>query len=192
VSADANVADARLNVSTKMAVAEITLPGTGDMNFAMDLSLNRLDAASTQVVAKAFQEAQSSADPEAALAELFPRIEGDLQKIIAAGAEIRLDQLDVTLPQGKVSTKLTIEVPEGAVDTDFSWASVLLAMTATADIRMPVELFEYIQMMNPQASALVAMGILISDGDDIVMNAEYAQGLLSVNGAPMPIPMPGM
>jgi hypothetical protein len=46
--------------------------------------------------------------------------------------------------------------------------------------------------MNPQAAALVAMGILLKDGDDYVMNAEYAQGLLSVNGAPMPIPMPGM
>ena len=65
-------------------------------------------------------------------------------------------------------------------------------MTASADIRMPAELFDYISMMNPQAGSLVAMGILISDGDEVVMNAEYAQGLLNVNGAPMPIPMPGM
>jgi uncharacterized protein YdgA (DUF945 family) len=164
----------------------------GDMNFAMDLSVNRLDAEATAVVARAFQEAQGSADPEAAMAEMFPRIEADLQKIIAAGAEIRLDQLDITLPQGKLSTKLAVEVPEGAVPADFSWSSVLLAMTASADIRMPAELFDYVSMMNPQAGSLVAMGILISDGDDVVMNAEYAQGLLNVNGAPMPIPMPGM
>ena len=192
ITGNANVEDARLNIGSKITVDEIVVPGMGDLNFAMDLSLNRLDAEATAVVAKAIQEAQGSADPEAALAELFPRIEGDLQKIIAAGAEIRIDQLDVTLPQGKVSTKLTVEVPEGAVPSDFSWSSVLLAMTASADIRMPAELFEYIAMMNPQAGSLVAMGILVSDGDDIVMNAEYAQGLLNVNGAPMPIPMPGM
>jgi uncharacterized protein YdgA (DUF945 family) len=191
-SADSNIDDARLNVGMRMAIEEIAMPGMDHMNFLMDLALNRLDAASTQVVANAFQEAQGSPDPEIALAELFPRIEGDLQKIVAAGAEIRLDQLDLTLSQGKVSAKVTIEVPESDAGANFSWASVLLAMTATADIRMPATLFEYIEMMNPQAGSLVAMGILISDGDDVVMNAEYAQGLLNVNGAPMPIPMPGM
>jgi len=48
------------------------------------------------------------------------------------------------------------------------------------------------KMMNPQAGSLVAMVILIKDGDDYVMAAEYAKGMLNVNGAPMPIPMPGM
>jgi uncharacterized protein YdgA (DUF945 family) len=192
ISGNANIDASRLNIGSKISVDEVAVPGLGDVNFAMDLSLNRLDAASTAVIAQAFKEAQSSPDPEMALAEMFPRIEGDLQRIVSSGAEIRIDQLDVTLPQGKVSTKLNIEVPEGDAAADFSWAGVLLAMTASADIRMPAELFEYISMMNPQAGSLVAMGILISDGDDVVMNAEYAQGLLTVNGAPMPIPMPGM
>jgi uncharacterized protein YdgA (DUF945 family) len=192
ISGNANIDDARVNIGSEITVDEIVVPGMGDINFAMDLSLNRLDAASTAVVAKAFQEAQGSPDPEAALADLFPKIEGDLQKIISSGAEFRIDQLDLTLPQGKVSTKLKVDVPEVDASADFSWASVLLTMTATADIRMPAELFEYISVMNPQAGSLVAMGLLISDGDDVVMRAEYAQGLLNVNGAPMPIPMPGM
>lgn len=58
--------------------------------------------------------------------------------------------------------------------------------------RMPMALFEMAKMMNPQAGSLVAMGILIKDGDDYVMAAEYAKGMLNVNGPPMPIPMPGM
>jgi hypothetical protein len=36
------------------------------------------------------------------------------------------------------------------------------------------------------------LGLFQRDDDEYVMNAEYAQGLLNVNGAPMPIPMPGM
>jgi hypothetical protein len=47
-------------------------------------------------------------------------------------------------------------------------------------------------MMNPQAGSLIAMGILQQEGEDYVMKAEYAQGLVSVNGAPMPIPIPGL
>ncbi len=43
--------------------------------------------------------------------------------------------------------------------------------------------------MNPQAGALVGMGFLRKNGDVYEMRAEYAQGLLTVNGAPMPIPL---
>ena len=145
-----------------------------------------------QVVTQAFKEAQGAVDPEAAMLEVLSKIEDDLQNILAAGAEIRINQLDVTLPQGKIATKVTVEIPEGDATADFSWGAVLLAMTANADVRMPVELFEFMQLMNPQAGSLLAMGLLQREGDDYVLNAEYAQGLLNVNGAPMPIPMPGM
>lgn len=191
-AADADVDDARLNIGSRVAIDDIVVPGMGNMKFVLGLALNRLDAASMQVVVAAFREAQSSPNPDAALAELFPQIEGDLQKIVSSGAELRIDQLDLTLPQGKVTTKILVDFPEGGSSADFAWSSVLLAMTANADIRMPLALFEFVRAMNPQADALVAMGILQQDGDDYVMNAEYAQGLLSVNGAPMPIPMPGM
>jgi hypothetical protein len=59
-------------------------------------------------------------------------------------------------------------------------------------LRRSVALYEFVLMMNPQAESLVAMGVLKRVGDDYVMDAEYAQGLLNVNGAPMPIPMPTM
>ncbi len=57
-------------------------------------------------------------------------------------------------------------------------------------MRIPGALYEMAAMMNEQAGALVAMGILVAEDDDYVLNAEYAQGLFNVNGAPMPIPMP--
>jgi uncharacterized protein YdgA (DUF945 family) len=191
-ASEAGIEDARLNVGTTTSIDEITIPGVGAIDFDFDLGLYRLDAASVQVVAAAFKEAQRSADPQTALAEMFPRIESDLQNIVTSGAEMRIDQLDVQFPQGTLSTKLAVDIPEGDPGVDFSWSSVLLAMTATADVRMPAELFEYVQMMNPQAGSLVTMGIFQRDDDEYVMNAEYAQGLLNVNGAPMPIPMPGM
>lgn len=187
----AAVANQRLNIGTRIEIDEIVVAGMGDIDFAMDLGLHRLDAASVKVVADAFKEAQAAPDPEMALAELYPRIEKDLQTIVAAGAELRIDKLDVTLPQGKLSTKLSIDISEGDA-ADFSWAAVLLALTATADVRMPAELFEYARTMSPDADMLVTMGLLLKDGEEYVLNARYAQGLLNVNGAPMPIPMPGM
>ena len=192
LAGDASIAGERLNIGTQVMINEIAVPGVGSFDFAMDLGLNRLEPTSIAVLADAFKEAQSSADPEAAMLEVLSKTEDEIHKIITAGAEVRIDQLDVTLPQGKVSTKLIIDIPEGDATADFSWGNVLLAMTANADVRMPATLFEYVQLMNPQAGTLVTMGFLQRDGDDYVMIAEYAQGLLNVNGAPMPIPMPGM
>ena len=65
-------------------------------------------------------------------------------------------------------------------------------MEASADLTIPSGLYEMMVAMNPQVNAAVAMGILRADGDNYVMEAQYKQGLLTVNGAPMPIPIPGM
>jgi hypothetical protein len=45
--------------------------------------------------------------------------------------------------------------------------------------------------MNPDAGAIIGMGYLRPNGDVYEMRAEYAKGLLTINGAPMPIPMGG-
>ena len=121
---------------------------------------------------------------------LLPTIEDELQAMMTAGMEFRFDQLDITLPQGTVQTSIVLDVAETDASGDFSWPAVLLATTANIDLRVPAELFDLATMMNPQAGSLIAMGILQQEGEDYVMKAEYAQGLVSVNGAPMPIPIP--
>ena len=191
-SADARIDAARLSLASNATIDEIVVPGMGEMDFALALSLHRLDAAAIQVINEAFKEAQGAINPEEALAELFPQIEPELQKIVAAGAEIRIDQLDATLPQGKVMMSMNVNVPEGDGVADFSWGSVFLNMTASADIRMPASLFDMLQMMNPEAGGLIAMGIMIRDGEDYVMNADFENGKLLINGAPLPFPIPGM
>jgi uncharacterized protein YdgA (DUF945 family) len=184
--------DERMNAHSLFSLAEVTIPGFGSLDLATDLTVLGLDAASLQVVTTAIREAQAAADPELAMQLLYPGIEGDVQKLVAAGGKLRFDQFDVTLPQGKLETSMDIQFAELADDVAFSWAAVLLAMTATIDVKMPAELYEFAQMMSPEAGSLVALGILKRDGDHYVMAAEYAQGLLNVNGAPMPVPMPGM
>jgi hypothetical protein len=55
-----------------------------------------------------------------------------------------------------------------------------------------VKFFDMVLEMSPEAGALVAMGFLQKDGDYYEMRAECAKGLLTVNGAPLPIPLPGL
>ena len=112
----------------------------------------------------------------------------DLKRLLAGGVELRFDQLDVTLPMGTVKTKLDFKVKQDDAAT-FEWTSLLLATEASADISVPQELLDMAMQMNPQIGAAVGMGFLQQNGDVYEMQAEYAKGLLTINGAPMPIPL---
>ncbi len=182
----------RVNAVSKLDISGIKTPVFGDIDLAVDIVLNRLDAASAYKIAQTLRNAQPSAYPEDALADMYPSIEADVQKLLAAGLEMRFEQLDVTLPAGQVTTKLRFDLPASDPAAEFSWSGLLLALNASAEIRLPVELFEMAEALSPEAGTLVAMGILKKDGEFYEMQAEYAQGLLIVNGAPLPIPLPGM
>ncbi len=182
----------RANSNSVVTISDVAIPGFGDVSMVMDASMNGLHAESFGAIIKAFRDAQAADDPEMALQTALGDVKDDLQTLASSGGELRFDRFDVTLPQGTVETKVTVEVAETDSGAGFSWPSVLLNMTASIDIRVPAELFDMATMMNPQAGSLLAMGILQKDGDKYIMEAEYAQGLVTVNGAPMPIPIPGL
>ena len=176
----------RVDSDVKMDMTMAGMP-LGDMSINFDLALEGWDAAAFGRVSEALNDAQNNPDPMMA----FASMEQDFADLVAAGLTLRVDRFDMELPQGTFLSKLEVMVPESDRDS-FVWTSVLLAMEASADVTIPSGLYDMITMMNPDAQMAVAMGILRPDGDDYVMEAEYKQGLLTVNGAPMPIPLPGM
>jgi uncharacterized protein YdgA (DUF945 family) len=191
IDASNDLVDDRVNGKTTVTIADFSIPGVGEVDAAMDVSANGLDARSLQAIITEFEKAQKTDDPDAAMAALYPQIEEDLQTLLSAGAELRIDRFDVTLPQGEVTTRLSFKLPETDAAADFSWAALILALTASADLRIPVALMELAQAANPESATLIAMGILKKDGESYIVNAQYEKGLLTVNGAPMPIPLPG-
>ena len=156
----------------------------GDTTANIDLTLDGWDADAVGRVSEALDRAQGNPDPMMA----FASTEEDLADLVAAGLAFRINRFDMTLPQGALESKMEITVPESERGS-FDWPSVLLAMEASADVTID-DLLDPFLMTDMQAA--VAMGVLRPEGDNYVMEAEYKQGLLTVNGAPMPIPIPGM
>lgn len=189
IDASSEIDGDRVNATSKLEVSGVTAPGVGDISVAMDVVLGGLDARSFQDIVQFLRAAGSSSDPESALVNAYPAMEADLRRFLAAGAEIRLDRFDVTLPDGEVTTRFRFSLPVSDPDAEFSWPGLLLALDASADIRLPVALFNMAQAAAPEVATLVAMGFFQRDGDSYEMQAEYAKGLLTVNGAPMPIPL---
>ena len=102
---------------------------------------------------------------------------------------IDLERLAVTLPEGTVEAVVEIAVAENDADAG-SWSSLLLATEGTADLRVPEPLMATLMQLNPEASAAVGMGYLKADGDAYITRIRYAQGILTINDAPMTIPLP--
>lgn len=182
----------RVNAASKLDISGIKSPSLGDIGVVMDIVLNDLDAQSFSKIEQALRNARGSADPADAVANMYPLIEADLKKLLSAGLEMQFDQLDVTLPNGEVTTKLRFDLPESDPGANFSWPALLLALSASADIRLPIELYDMAEAMSPDVGMLVAMGVFRKDGEFYEMKAEYAKGLLTVNGAPMAVPLPGL
>ncbi|MEQ9561978.1 MAG: DUF945 family protein [Woeseiaceae bacterium] len=178
-----------LNAQTTMRLEKLAIPGVGDVAMAMDVTASDLDAASVGRISQALDRAQSSADPDATPGQLFGAVQKDLESLLAAGGEIRFDQLDVSLEQGTVRSKFGLSVAKS--DGAFSWPGLILALKADADVSVPAELVEMSRQMDPQTDSFIQMGILQLSGNEYRMQAEFAGGLLTVNGLPMPLPIPG-
>ncbi len=189
IDAHSEIIDDRLSSVAKLAITGIKDSDLDGVDIALDVTLNGLDAQAAGRIARALQGIQGSPDPQGALSGIYPLIESDVQTLLVSGMEIRLDRLDVALPDGELTTKFRFSLPPTAPQSDFSWPALLLALDASADIRLPVALFEMAQEMSPDAGMLVAMGVLKKSDDYYEMQAEYAKGLVTVNGAPLPIPL---
>lgn len=176
----------RVNGTTTMSFAMAGAPPIGDVSWTLDATVTGLDAVAAGRLQRAIESADDQADPRV----LYDVVENDLLDIAARGLELRFDRFDISLPQGTLFSKLKLSLPESD-RRSFAWPGALLALDATAYIRVSNELYEFAAAMNPQLNVAVAMGFLQRNGDEYEMDASYRKGLLTVNGAPMPLPIPG-
>lgn len=180
--------DDRLNGIAALEFGHIIMPGLGDMNLYFSVAANGLDVGAMEVFVGALREAQAR-QPDASMEVLLPQVEDELEALVRKGVEIDITRLDISLPQGDLYTRINITIPDSGSGGSFSWPGIILATTASIDLKISTSLFEMAQDMNPQASALLAMGIVKRNGDNYEMEVRYAKGLMTINGAPMPIPL---
>jgi len=184
ISGNSAIDGDRINGDAQMAIAGVAVPGYGDMGLEIAMQFTDLDGASLGRVIQVLETADDTMPAQ----QLFVLLEDDLQQLVAAGFALKFDQFDFDLPQGPVTSKMRFTIDESD-SADFNWSSVLLDLDAEADLIVASEFVDFAMAMNPQAGAIVGMGFLRKNGDVYEMRAEYAKGLLTVNGAPMPIPL---
>lgn len=179
---DGDRLDARMTVLLKNS----PFGELGNAGIAADIRIENADGRAIGDIKRAAESMQD----EASSAAYQRDVAASAQRLLAAGVSLHVEQLDISLPQGLISMKMDFSHPE-TDPSQFSWMSVLLAMHASADISVPVELMDMLTSTNPQAQAAIATGYLRRNGDVYEMQASMEKGVLTVNGAPMPLPIAG-
>lgn len=174
----------RVGGRTTFKMESAIVPQVGEVTVTGDISLVGADAQAIGDITQTLNAMGPDPDPM----QTFPAIESDLKRLLAGGLEMRFDKLDVAMPMGTVEVKMDIKVAEEDADT-FEWTSLLLGTEGSAQIAVPEALVDMALAMNPQAGAVVGMGFLLKNGDVYEMDAKLAKGLLTINGAPIPIPL---
>jgi len=177
----------RLDAHMTLLLKNVPVADMGTAGVAAEFHVEGADGRAIGGIKRAMESMQDGEYSGALQASM----EADARRLLAAGVSLHIDQLDMSLPQGLLTMQFDFEHP--ATDLDrFSWTSALLVMDASARISVPVELMDLITTTNPQAHAAIAMGFLRRKGDAYEMEASFKKGLLTVNGAPMPLPIPGL
>lgn len=184
VKASSSVNEGKAAADMRMEVSGQTIPGFGDVSIIADMSFDEMDAAILGTVTQRLEQLNANQDPN----NIFMEAEEEFKDLFAAGFDVTVDQLDIGLPMGTVETKMTLVFP-GSDRADFVWTSLLLDTVADIDISVPEALVQLATSMNPEAGAIVGMGYLKKEGDVYVMDADLKKGLLTINGAPVPLPL---
>ena len=167
----------------RVNVAMDGLPGVGSIAYEMEMSMAGLDAATVSSLTAKLEDAAGGTNPMG----LYATVQDDLMALFADGFEFDFDKLNVTLPQGTIESQMAFSFSEEDPDT-FAWTSLLTNTEAQIDVSIPVELMDAFAADNQQLQVAIAAGYIVRDGDAYNMKAEMKKGLLTINGAPIPIP----
>ena len=182
LEANTSINEGRLESVSELNMIVGDLPGLGHIGLDTRFTLGNLDGVALQALVNRIRRMQSNGDATA----LMAAIEKESLDLLAAGADLHIERLDIALPQGTIKSVMNFKINE-TDNSDLLWTSVLLALEADAKLEIPAAIADMAMMMSPQAGAVESF--LIKNGDIYELEAAYKKGLLTVNGVPMALPI---
>lgn len=175
--------DGRVAGHSSLDLERVPLAGLGAGDIHAAIRFAGIDAAALDELARSLERAAATGQP--------PGADDALRRFVAAGFEFDVEHFDVATPDGPFGSALRLHLkPMNAAS--FAWPSVLLALDAGAEFRIPAQLFERAGAQDPDLNALAGLGYLRRQDDFYELHATFETGVLTVNGAPVAIPLTGI
>ena len=172
----------KLGSSSRLNMIVGDVPGLGHVGLDTQFSLDNVDGAALQRLLRSVQRAQAGNSPD----DIVSAVEAEVLDLFAAGADLRIERLDIALPQGTINSVLNLTFLEND-SANPSWSSQLLALEADAKVEVPEVIANMAMLMSPQAGMIESF--LIKNGDVYELEAAYKKGLLTINGVPFALPI---
>jgi len=129
---------------------------------------------------------------EAASGPGWAEMEADMLNLLAQGGRLDIEKFFIATEDGRLdaSAQLVVASDAGAPVL----VELLMALRGEIDLVVSKALLAAAAENNPQlaqaASMLFKAGYLLEENDDFVLKAAYTGGLLTINGLPLPLPLP--
>lgn len=173
-------ADLVLNIeNTPMA-----LGGTGGV---------QLDARLVNADALALSEVMGNLDslqPDYGYDYDFAELHASVLKLLEGGMQLHIEQLDILNQFGQITSRANLTIEPSDID-NYDWATAMLLLAGSADISLPKALVDFATQINPELHGVIGLGYLRKRDDFYTSEASVEGGVLTINGAPMNIPLSG-
>ncbi len=173
-----------INAEAFVSAVVQAVPQFGEVAFDMAFNLVGADAEALGRVQQTLERVGANQGP----ISMFGPVEQDLKRLFASGFKFNFEQLDVTLAMGTVSSKMLFEFGEEDPAT-FDWTTLLLSTEASIDLSIPDAIVQMMLQAEPNMAMAIGAGYLVKRGDAYELVARLKKGVLTVNGAPIPLPV---
>jgi len=123
----------RISMESKLRLENTPFADLGTAAISVDVELTDIDGVAAGHIADALRQLQGGGSED----DFMFVVEDDLQRLLAAGFELHFERLDISLPQGPITSNIHISVDESDAN-GFVWTSALLALDATVEVRPTV------------------------------------------------------
>jgi uncharacterized protein YdgA (DUF945 family) len=109
-----------------------------------------------------------------------------VQMLAVAGFSVGFPDLHLVSPDGPLQGKMLITHPGAA--GDFEPLLIMPALEGEMELSIPLALAENNEAVRMQTAPLIKDGLLITEGDRLLLKATLKDLVLNVNGRPIPLP----
>ena len=180
---DFGLDDERISGEAAFGLSDLSLAAAGSAEIKADMAVSGIDAEGLAAILATFGVTNSGP------LDLRP-VDATFATLADRGGRLEIRTLEVTLPEGRWASSLTLDWAETDNDAGyFSLPGFLLRLEADADVSVDPALFERIAAEIPEARVLLENGMLQSNGGQLSMTVRFAKGRMTVNGEPFTIPL---
>ena len=159
----------------------------GTVGVQLVARLHDADAIKLGATMRSIETMQSVTDYEDELAQL----EYDVLRLLAGGMQLHIDQLDILSPFGQSTSRASVTAAPSDRDY-YTWDTAATLLNGSANLSLPKALVDMATQADPDLHGVIGLGYLRKRGEFYLMEASFADSVLTVNGAPTPLPLPGL